>query len=41
MKVTEEKNDQVANMIFASIYPRYWNSLEKNGRAKEEFHKVI
>jgi len=41
MKVTAEKNEKVANMIFASIYPLYWNRLEKHGRTKEEFHKVI
>ena len=41
MKVTDEKNEQVANMIFADIYPLYWNRLEKNGRTKEEFHQVI
>ncbi len=41
MKVTAEKNEKIANMIFASIYPLYWNRLEKHGRTKEEFHKVI
>ena len=41
MKVTTKKNEQVANMIFASVYPHYWNRLEKKGRTKEEFHKVI
>lgn len=41
MKVTPEKNEKVANMIFASIYPLYWNRLEKNGRTKEEFHTVL
>ena len=41
MKVTTEKNEKVANMIFASIYPLYWNRLEKNGRTKEEFHQVL
>ncbi len=41
MKVTVEKNEKVANMIFASIYPLYWNRLEKHGRTKEEFHQVI
>ncbi|MDW3192034.1 MAG: DUF2200 family protein [Cytophagales bacterium] len=41
MKVTAEKNEKVANMIFASIYPLYWNRLEKNGRTKEEFHQVL
>jgi len=28
-------------MIFASIYPLYWNRLEKHGRIKEELHLVI
>jgi len=41
MKVTAEKNEKVANMIFGSIYPHYWNRLEKNGRTKEEFHQVL
>lgn len=41
MKVTSKKNEQVANMIFASIYPLYLNRLEKNGRTKEELNQVI
>lgn len=41
MKVTAEKNEKVANMIFASIYPLYMNRLEKNGRTREEFHQVL
>ncbi len=41
MEVTAKKNEQVANMVFASIYPLYLNRLEKNGRTKEEFHQVI
>lgn len=41
MKVTPEKNEKVAHMVFASIYPLYLNRLEKNGRTKEEFHHVI
>ena len=41
MKVTAEKNDKVAKMIFASIYPLYMNRLEKNGRTREEFHQII
>ena len=41
MKVTVEKNEKVANMIFASIYPLYLNRLEKNGRTKEELDQVI
>jgi len=41
MKVTAEKNEQVAQMIFASIYPHYLNKVEKKGRTKEELHQVI
>ena len=41
MKVTPEKNEKVAQMVFGSIYPLYLNRLEKNGRTKEEFHQVI
>ena len=41
MKVTVEKNEQVANMKFASVYPHYLNRLEKNGRTKEELNQVI
>ena len=41
MKVTPEKNEKVANMIFGTIYPLYWDRLKKNGRTKEEFHQVL
>lgn len=41
MKVTAEKNEQVAKMIFASIYPHYVTKVEKKGRSKEELHQVI
>ncbi len=41
MKVTTEKNEQVANMIFGSIYPHYLNRIIKNGRTKEELDQVI
>ncbi len=41
MKVTAEKNDKIAKMTFASVYPHYIARLEKNGRTKEEFHQVI
>ena len=41
MKVTAEKNEQVANMIFATIYPLYLNRLEKNGKTREELNEVI
>ena len=41
MKVTAEKNEKVANMVFASIYPLYLSRLEKNGRTKEELDQVL
>ena len=41
MKVTTEKEEKVANMIFGSIYPLYLNRLEKNGRTKEELDQVL
>jgi len=41
MKVTAEKNEKIASMVFASIYPHYLNRLEKNGRTKEELNQVI
>ncbi|NIK92756.1 DUF2200 domain-containing protein [Mangrovimonas sp. CR14] len=41
MKVTAEKNNQVAQMTFASIYPHYVRKVEKKGRTKEELHQVI
>ncbi len=41
MKVTAEKNEKLANMVFGDIYPLYLNRLEKNGRTREEFHHVL
>ena len=41
MKVTEEKNEKIANMVFSSIYPLYLNKLLKKGRTKEELDQVI
>ncbi|GAB1309660.1 DUF2200 domain-containing protein [Urechidicola sp. KH5] len=41
MEVTAEKNEKVGTLLFSSIYPLYWNRLEKNGRTKEEFHQVL
>ena len=41
MKVTAEKNDQVSQMVFATIYPLYLNRLVKNGRTEEELQQVI
>ena len=41
MKVTAEKNEKVANMIFGTIYPLYLNRLLKNGRTEKELIEVI
>ncbi len=41
MKVTAEKNEQVAKMVFGSIYPLYLNRLERNGRTKDELNQVL
>lgn len=41
MKVSAEKNDKVAEMVFASIYPHYLNRIVKNGRTEEELKQVI
>lgn len=41
MQVTAKKNEQVAQMTFASIYPHYLNKVEKKGRTKDELHQVI
>jgi len=41
MEVTAKKNEQIGKLVFAEIYPHYWNRLEKHGRTKEEFHQVL
>ena len=41
MEVTAKKNEQVANMIFGSIYPHYRNRIVKNGRTEDELRQVI
>lgn len=41
MEVTTKKNEQVANMIFSSIYPHYLNRIVKNGRTQEELNQIM
>lgn len=41
MKVTDEHNQRIANMTFASVYPHYITKVEKKGRTVEELHQVI
>ena len=41
MKVTDEHNERIAKMKFASVYPHYVTKVEKKGRSKEELLQVI
>ena len=41
MQVSSEKEEEIAKMIFASIYPLYLNRLERNGKSKQELDQVI
>ena len=38
MQSTNEHNQRIANMSFASVYPLYLSKIEKKGRSKEELH---
>ena len=39
MKTTNEHNERMAKMSFASVYPHYVTKVEKKNRTKEELHK--
>ncbi|WP_027377391.1 DUF2200 domain-containing protein [Kaistella palustris] len=41
MKVTDEHNKRIAEMVFGSVYPHYLSKIEKKGRTKQELHQVI
>jgi hypothetical protein len=41
MKPTEEHNQRIAKMTFASVYPHYVTKVEKKDRTIEELHQVI
>jgi hypothetical protein len=41
MNTTDKHNQQIAKMIFASVYPHYHAKVEKKGRTKKELHQVI
>lgn len=41
MKPTPERNERIAKMTFASVYPHYITKIEKKGRTKAELHQVI
>ncbi|MHC1736819.1 MAG: DUF2200 domain-containing protein [Ignavibacteriaceae bacterium] len=41
MKTTDEHDERISKMTFASVYPHYLAKVEKKGRTKEELHQVI
>ena len=41
MKVNLEKEDKIAQMVFATIHQLYLNRLEKNGKTKEELNQIL
>ena len=41
MNPTNNHDERIAKMIFASVYPHYVTKVEKKGRSKEGLHKVI
>ena len=41
MKKTNNHDERISNMKFASVYPHYITKVEKKGRTKEELHQVI
>lgn len=41
MNRTNNHDERIAGMTFASVYPHYLAKVEKKGRTKEELHEVI
>lgn len=41
MNRTNNHDERIAKMTFASVYPHYVSKVEKKGRTKEELHQVI
>ncbi|TGM01701.1 DUF2200 domain-containing protein [Leptospira jelokensis] len=41
MQPTEEHNQKLAKMTFASVYPLYVKKVERKGRTKQELDQVI
>lgn len=41
MEVTQEHNERIATMTFASVYPHYVTKIKKKGRTEEELKQVI
>jgi len=41
MNNSDNQNQRIAKITFASVYPMYLAKVEKKGRTKEELHQVI
>ena len=41
MNTTNNHDERIAKITFASVYPHYLTKVEKKGRTKEELHQVI
>jgi hypothetical protein len=41
MNNSNNHDERIAKMTFASVYPHYLAKVEKKGRTKEELHQVI
>lgn len=41
MNNTNNHDERIAKMTFASVYPLYLTKVEKKGRTKDELHQVI
>lgn len=41
MNNTNNHDERIAKLTFASVYPHYLAKVEKKGRTKEELHQVI
>lgn len=41
MKSTNNHDERIAKMTFASVYPHYLTKVEKKGRTNEELQQVI
>ena len=41
MNNTNNHDERIAKMTYASVYPLYLTKVEKKGRTKEELHQVI
>ncbi len=41
MKTTNNQDERIAQMTFASVYPHYVTKIEKKGRTKAELHEIM